>query len=267
MFEILMSTVQETGHDKNVALFQGMVTVCVSYGTSYNPSRDALKVSALNEMVAMARQTITNFHEVVALLKKAKAEREIAYKALSPLTTRLIMSLRSSGSAKRFDEMAQSYSRKIRGMRLSKKATEPEVQSLSADVVAPKSISASQMSFDNRLENFDKFVQFLSLIPEFNPNENELKISELFIRRDQLRMLNDSVLELTSECDRLRMMRNVMLYKPVVGMLDISLDVKSYVRSVFGGSSEQVKRLAKYNLRGSRMTFGEELPATETAPL
>jgi hypothetical protein len=38
--------------------------------------------------------------------------------------------------------------------------------------------------------------------------------------------------------------RNELMYKPVNGMVDVALDVKSYVKSIFGTSSLQFKKVS-----------------------
>ncbi len=42
-----MPSTSETGHAKNVANFETLISFCTGYGTTYNPSRDALKVANL----------------------------------------------------------------------------------------------------------------------------------------------------------------------------------------------------------------------------
>jgi hypothetical protein len=42
-----MATTYETGHAKNVANFQNLIVFVKAYGTTYNPSKEALKVPQL----------------------------------------------------------------------------------------------------------------------------------------------------------------------------------------------------------------------------
>lgn len=42
-----MPSTTETGHAKNVATFEDLITFCTGYGTPYNPSKAALKIAAL----------------------------------------------------------------------------------------------------------------------------------------------------------------------------------------------------------------------------
>jgi hypothetical protein len=42
-----MASTTETGHAKNVATFEDLMSFCTVYGATYNPSKAALKLPAL----------------------------------------------------------------------------------------------------------------------------------------------------------------------------------------------------------------------------
>jgi hypothetical protein len=42
-----MASITETGHAKNVATFEDLISFCTGYGATYNPSKAALKLPAL----------------------------------------------------------------------------------------------------------------------------------------------------------------------------------------------------------------------------
>ena len=42
-----MASTTETGHAKNVATFEDLISFCTGYGATYNPSKAALKLPAL----------------------------------------------------------------------------------------------------------------------------------------------------------------------------------------------------------------------------
>jgi hypothetical protein len=57
-----MSKTSETGHAKNVANFEELVTYAVSYNQEYNPSRDSLRVEALQTLLTSAKQCLTDYN-------------------------------------------------------------------------------------------------------------------------------------------------------------------------------------------------------------
>lgn len=50
----------ETGHAKNVANFEQLINYCIGYGTAFNPSKAAIKIPALQTLLANAKQSLTN---------------------------------------------------------------------------------------------------------------------------------------------------------------------------------------------------------------
>ena len=41
-----MASTTETGHAKNVANFEDLISFCTGYGASYNPSKAAIAIAA-----------------------------------------------------------------------------------------------------------------------------------------------------------------------------------------------------------------------------
>lgn len=49
-----MPSTSETGHAKNVANFQDLISFCTGYGATYNPSKAALSVANLQAQLTAA---------------------------------------------------------------------------------------------------------------------------------------------------------------------------------------------------------------------
>ncbi len=45
-----MASTSETGHDKNVANLEDLISRCTGYGTAFNPSKLSLKIPALQTL-------------------------------------------------------------------------------------------------------------------------------------------------------------------------------------------------------------------------
>ena len=50
----------------------------------------------------------------------------------------------------------------------------------------------------------------------------------------------------------LRISRNNLLYKENTGLYDVALDVKNYIKSVFGATSPQYKQVSKIKFTAPR---------------
>ena len=106
-------------------------------------------------------------------------------------------------------------------------------------------VSASQMGFNDRIENFDKLITLLSSIPNYTPNEEELKIESLTAYLNDLKSKNAAVLPLEVQLSNARIVRNDIQDRPLTGLIDVALDSKVYIKSVFGASSPQYKQISK----------------------
>ena len=105
------------------------------------------------------------------------------------------------------------------------------------------------MSYDSRLDNFFKLIQLLASVPEYNPNEKELKLEHLNTLLEELKAKNTAVVETTIPLSNARISRNDILYKNDTGLYDVAMDVKTYIKSVFGATSPQYKQISKLDFK------------------
>jgi len=105
-------------------------------------------------------------------------------------------------------------------------------------------VSSSQMSFDNRLDSFDKLIQLLGNIPQYAPNEEELKVSTLSNFYASLSSANVAAGQAETDLSNIRLTRNELLYKAGTGLVDVAMSVKTYVKSLFGATSPQYKQVS-----------------------
>jgi hypothetical protein len=239
-----MASTSETGHAKNVANFEDLISFCTGYGTTYNPSNAAIKLPALNTLFTSAKNSLSTINTTLPPWKMAINAREIAFIPLSKLTTRLINALDASSVTRQIVADAKTYARKIQGKRASEKL--PTVADDPATPVdeSHKSISASQMSFDNRIESLDKLIQLLSSQTAYTPNEADLKVSALTTLIADMRTKNTAVINAYTPLSNTRIARNNILYATGTGLVDIAGEVKKYVKSVYGATSPQYKQVS-----------------------
>ena len=239
-----MSTLNETGHAKNVANFEKLVTNISGLGEAYNPSNVSLKLPALNTLLGNAKSAIVACNTAEAAAKNAVKSRELVFEPLSKLTTRVSNALKVSGAPKALVESALSLIRKLQGRRATPKLTEQEKEAAAAEGKPAKEISSSHMSFDSRLDNFDKLIKLLATIAEYAPNEPELTVAGLTQLYNQLNAKNLEAISAEVPLTNARTTRNNVLYTPQSGLTSIATDIKSYVKSVFGTSSPQYKAIS-----------------------
>ena len=247
-----MASTSETGHAKNVANFDELISFVTGYRETYNPSKATIKLDALKALSDHAKTSINAVSSMEPAYKSAVAAREVVFIPLSKLTTRIMNSIKATDTTVQVDENARTLVRKIQGVRATAKKTEDEKKALAEKGKEVVEISTSQMSYDSRLDNFFKLIQLLSSVPEYNPNETELKIEHLNTILDDLKAKNAAVVESYIPLSNARISRNNLLYKENTGLYDVALDVKNYIKSVFGATSPQYKQVSKIKFTAPR---------------
>lgn len=248
-----MSTTYETGHAKNVAHFEYLITQCLSFGSIFNPSKPALKAEALNELLSKSQSAINIVKEKNTLYVDAVNAREILFKNLSTLTTRLLRIIQSSDVSDEKIKDVKSIIRKIKGQRASaiehKPASEissdTNIGQINTPEPAPVTKSSSQLSYDNRLENFAKLVSLISTELGYAPNEEEFKIVNLNATIADMRAKNSAVINAVTSLNNARIHRNKILYAKNTGLYDIAMEVKAYINAIFGTNSPEFKTVSK----------------------
>jgi hypothetical protein len=66
---------------------------------------------------------------------------------------------------------------------------------------------------------------------------------------NDLRAKNLAVITAETPLSNARIARNEVLYKPSTGMVDISVDIKTYIVSVYGKTSPQYKAISKLEVK------------------
>ena len=239
-----MASTSETGHAKNVANFEKLIAETSAFGENFNPSKATLKLPALNTQLATAKAAIAAVNSAEPAYKNAVSARDAAFAPLGKLITRINNALKASDTTVQEDESALTLVRKLQGRRATAKKTEDEKKAAAAEGKEIIEISSSQMSYDSRLDNFDRLIKLLSSIPAYAPNEADLKVEALTALYNDLKAKNMAVINAETPLSTARIARNEVLYKQNTGIVDISVDVKNYVKSVFGATSPQYKLIS-----------------------
>ena len=240
-----MASKSETGCIQNVANFETLISYITAFGADYKPSKTSLTIPELQKILSEAKQTLNGVNIAFSAHSNAIADREAAFEPLSKLVTRANNALKATDTTTQVDDSAKTIVRKIQGSRASAKLTEEQKQSLVAEGKEVNQVSASQMGFNDRIENFDKLITLLSSIPNYAPNEADLKIESLTTYLNLLKSKNADVLPLEVQLSNARIARNDIQDKPLTGLIDVAFDAKVYIKSVYGASSPQYKQISK----------------------
>lgn len=233
----------ETGHAKNVATFEDLISFCTGYGATYNPSKANLKLAALTPQLTAALATLQAVKTAKTAYDNATNAREISFTPLKPLATKIINALAATDAASQTIDDARTVINKIQGRR-AKAVEVPDAKALAEGAEPVKTASTSQQSYDKLVDHFAQLIALLTAEPKYLPNENELKLATLNTQIADMRTKNTAVINALTAVSNARINRDKLLYGDLTGMVDTALGVKQYVKSLFGAKSPQYKQVS-----------------------
>jgi len=235
----------ETGHVKNAANFEQLISYIESLNGLYNPAKEALKLPALKTQYQSAYKTLAAVNAAYTVHANAVADREAAFKSLGKLIMRASYSFKASETSDELKENITGLVKKLQGRRASPKLTEEEKKALAEKGMQKNQISSSHMSYDSRLDNLDKFIDLLSSVPQYAPNEEDLKATALKEVYYDLKAKNTTAIIAENNLVNARIARNEIFYKDKTGLVDISREVKQYLMSLDGATGPKYKAISK----------------------
>lgn len=236
-----MPSTSETGHAKNVANLETMISFCQGYGGQYQPSNSLITVAQLKTKHTAGVNALAQVSADFAPFKNATNDRRELFDPFSKLCTKIMNAVEASNVTTDFIKDVKTIIRKLQGTRATPKikddSSTPEDESL-------QSHSASQMSFDQRIENFQRLIDLLSSNPNYVPNETDIKVVTLTGLRADMITANTNVKNVYTTYSNSMIARDVVLYDSNTGLVKIASDVKKYIKSVFGATSEQYRQIS-----------------------
>jgi hypothetical protein len=235
-----MASTSETGHAKNVANFEDLISFITSYGPTYNPTKLPIKLASLNTLFTTAKTDILNVTTKSIAFNNTTNARALLFDPLRTLSTRLVSALSTTDASTEAVKDAKTINRKLQGKRAK------EIQTpTNPNTPPPNNISTSQQSYDQLIEHFTKLIELLKTEATYTPNEVELKIVTLTTQLAALKTANTNVSNAYTAVSNARITRDKTLYKDKTGLYDISTDVKNYIKSLYGANAPEFKQISK----------------------
>jgi hypothetical protein len=162
---------------------------------------------------------------------KALSARDEAFAPLSKLVTRIGFVIDTLHVDKDTAKAIRELIRKLHGERAKAKKDVPQEEH--------KYISVSQLSFDQRIENFNKLVELLIKEPLYKPTDADLITAHLTDMLAAMRNSNVAAIDAEIPVLNTRNDRNRVLYTPIDGLVDVGNDVKRFIRGSLGPNSDE----------------------------
>ena len=234
-----MASVSETGHAKNVANLQDLISFVTGYGATYNPTKNALKLPQLTALATASQTSLADVITKNTAYNNKVNERVNAFSGLKALSTRLVNALETTDATAQVIKDAKGFNRKLQGKRAST-ATTP----IDPNTPAPATISTSQQSYDQQIQHLAGLTSVLISEPSYAPNETALATATLTALQANLTAKNNEVATAYTNISNSRISRNETLYTSDNGIFETASEVKKYIKSVFGASSPQYNQVS-----------------------
>lgn len=242
-----MTTYFETGHAKNVAAFEQLISFCRGYGAAFNPFKASSKLQALEDKLAAAKNVLKTNIDSKTAFSNATNSRFDVFDPIKPFSTQLVNAIGASDATPATVNDAKGFNRKIQGKRAAAIVELPANADPNGATI--KNISAAQQSYDSLLEHFTKLVSVLLTEPSYQPNEPALSQAGLTSRIAAMEAANTAVIDTFTDWSNNRLLRDDILYNPLTGLVAIAADVKKYIKAVFGATSPQYKQVSSLEFR------------------
>jgi hypothetical protein len=234
----------QSGHEQNVVNLGLIISRVNNFQAGYTPSRIDFTIPKLTELKTNGETVIDSCNLAESVQKNSINARALVFIDFDGLITRSINALRISGASEKTIGQAEAIVRDLRGEKASDGPTEEEIAAAKAKGEELKQNVLHNSTFDSKIENFKKYVQFLSLEGTYNPNETDITIAALNDKLLAIKTANDDFNNTDSALNVARMARNKVLYTKNTGLVDIALGVKLYVKSAFGATSPEYKSIS-----------------------
>mgnify|MGYP001128598355 FL=1 len=236
-----MASTSETGHAKNIANLQDLISFCQGYGATYNPTKESLKIPQLQALYQLAQDKLNATKTQKTAFDNATNERRNTFANLKPLATKIINAFAVSGADTLAIADAKTVNKKLQGISSKKSTTNTDNLPPSGEL---KGASTSQQSYDRLIDHFANLIQVVEQNTNYTPNETELQVATLQTKLTELQTKNTNLINAYTSYSNAMIERNQTLYNPLSGLVQTSKEVKQYVKSVFGAISPQYKQVS-----------------------
>lgn len=238
-----MAIVSAAGNKTNVANFDKLVIDVGALGSVYAPTKPNIKMDALNIQNTKNKLVDANETSTLFALNNAKNNRVDSIAKTNDLITRSSNSVRASDIPQSTKEdllaIAAFFLGRARAVKRSvvnHTAQGDVTTTTTAMVTNPKDI-------DSRISYLESYIKLLATVTTYNPNEANIKVANLTTVLNDIKAKRAAELNAEAAHKIALIARNEAMYAPGTGIIDIANDVKAYVKSVFGASSQQYKTL------------------------
>lgn len=243
----------ETGHARNIQLFQELISAVNGFGGAYQPTNPLIGLGALQAKLDAANSALDDLSTKRSAESMADTARENLFAPLGRLSTRSINYYSSTGAPENRVADAKGFKRRLEGRR-ARAVVEVAPATPATAVTEPGAEpavthSVSQQSYMQKVEHLDGLIDLFEGDPAYAPNEAELKTPELVNYSALLKAANTASINAATDVVNARDTRDAVLYDLDTGLVTVAVLVKKYVKALFGAASPQYRQISRLAFR------------------
>ena len=239
-----MASTSEKGHAKNIANANLLNTHIAQIGAIYNPSNSKLLLTNLQTIYTTSFSQQEAVNNAVAPYSIAVDNREMLFAPVSKKVTKLRKVYKSTDGVTQAQlEDFMTIARKLKGIR--KTNNEPTTNTNEEQ----NHHSTSQMSYDQRTNNYDLLISLFQNTPNYAPNETEYQVTTLQAEKIQMLLATQGVADTFIPLNNARSIRNNTMYNSQDNLVDTFNKSKDYLFTILDSSSVQYKAIAKIKFK------------------
>lgn len=231
-------------HVKTMQAFGKLKGICTGLGGAYKPGQQNLQVKALTTLQFNAQQLMDEVIEAKTAYDNITNRRELAFRDLQSLGSRICYLLRSCGAHPLTLADAMTSNRMLQG-RTRYRAPEPMPQEGQLTVSKHR---GHPRNFGSMVQYFAQLVETASAEPFYRTDVPELTIESLEQKVVELRSLNELVMKAELKLSQLYKQRHAVLYDDENSLVNIGRAVRHHIRAAFGFRSAPHEELIKVSL-------------------
>ena len=240
----------ESGDAVNLGSLGDVNNFIILMDEDYQPGNDEIQPDKVAQKITDGTNALESLNSKSQAMTQTINDLAGGLKPVNALMTRVSSAAKASKASPEFKEHVIAQIKKIKGIRIKPK--------IKQDANTPpekliKYISASQTGIDNKLNNIQKLYEMLLGEPLYLPNEIELKgeaikglYTDLKVKRDKRSLAHSAAVLARKAVD-------TIFYGVPGGIYEMSGLIKNYIKSVYGGDSEQFHQVVKMQFRNKKI--------------
>ena len=237
-------------HAEQVAAWGKLLGHCNALGNSYQPIKDSMKSTAMENLLDESVNQIEAVHNAETSLVTAITERQQAFERLPIIGTRVVKALEAADASPEHIFDVNTIRKRFRYQALPKRVTAQKVspggQAGQTENAADPSPPARRTygDFNSRIDNLQLLILQLENGPAYEPAEIDISIESLKQLLADLVARHEIVAQAQLQLYMAKAKRNELLYSRS-GIYHIAKMVKNYIHSVYGFKSREFKTIRK----------------------